>query len=61
MSFAEKINLVAAARCEMNSSKALCIEDAKHLFFVLGRESEAAARLEKAAQYAWGFDRPRGW
>jgi hypothetical protein len=38
----------------------LCLSDAVYLFQI-GRKEEAEARLEKAAQYAWGFKRPRGW
>jgi hypothetical protein len=44
----------------MASSRDLCLSDAVYLFQV-GRESEAEVRLESAAQYAWGFQRPAGW
>ena len=60
MSFTAKCALVAAAAASMESIKALCLSDAVRLFQI-GREADAAARLEKAAQYAWGFDRPLGW
>jgi exonuclease VII small subunit len=60
MSFTAKCAKVAAAVASMESSKVLCLNDAVRLFQI-GREDEANTRLEKAAQYAWGFDRPRGW
>ena len=55
-----KLGLLAAASCSMNSSKELCMEDAKALA-ARGNLDAANARLEKAAQYAWGFSRPANW
>jgi hypothetical protein len=60
MSFNEKCNLVSSAKATMESSKALCLSDAvRH--FQCGNEELANIRLEKAAQYAWGFNRPKNW
>ena len=55
-----KLELLAAASCAMNSSKELCMEDAKALAG-RGNVVAATARLERAAQYAWGFNRPANW
>lgn len=60
MSFTAKVAAVASAPAAMESSKQLCLNDAVRLFQT-GREDEACNRLEKAAQYAWGFSRPAGW
>lgn len=60
LSFTEKCRLVSEAACEMDSSKAVCLDDAVRLFQT-GQEADAGRRLEKAAKYAWGFKRPAGW
>jgi hypothetical protein len=60
MSFTRKCVLVLKAKAAMESSKMACLDDATYLFQT-GREDEATRRLEKAAQYAWGFWRPDGW
>ncbi len=60
MSFVAKCEAVRNATASMESSKALCLDDAVRLFQI-GREDDANKRLEKAAQYAWGFNRPQGW
>jgi len=60
MSVAEKIEAVEMAVAAMESSKALCLQDTKALI-VKGDMEAANKRLEKAAQYAWGFGRPVGW
>lgn len=60
MSFTEKCDVVRNAKAAMESSKMLCLDDAvRH--FQTNKPELAEARLEKAAQYAWGFDRPKGW
>lgn len=60
MSFVSKIELVRNSKADMESSKLVCLDDAVRLFQV-GNEEAALKRLEKAAQYAWGFNRPAGW
>ena len=60
LTFAEKYVLTLAAPAVMESSKRLCLADADRLRRA-GRDEIAEARLEKAAQYAWGFNRPAGW
>ena len=60
MSFVAKCEAVRVAKAEMESSKMLCLNDAVRLFQT-GDEEAANSRLEKAAQYAWGFNRPKGW
>lgn len=60
MSFCEKCVAVQNAKCVMDSSKMLCLDDAVRLA-QCGDEEYANKRLEKAAQYAWGFNRPKGW
>jgi predicted metal-dependent hydrolase len=60
MSFLEKHAAVSVAKAAMESSKVLCLSDAMALFGK-GNMEYAEARLEKAAQYAWGFWRPAGW
>lgn len=59
-SFTAKAEAVRVARAAMESSKMVCLNDAVRLFQT-GREELANDRLEKAAQYAWGFNRPTGW
>lgn len=60
LSFAKKCEMVQNSKALMDSSKMVCLDDAVRLFQT-GREELANARLEKAAQYAWGFSRPPGW
>lgn len=60
MTFEQKCVAVMNATCNMNSSKELCIKDARQLY-ASGQQEYADKRLEKAAQYAWGFGRPEGW
>jgi hypothetical protein len=60
MDFAEKLAHLVTAKCVMQSSKQLCLSDAKRLLKE-GRIADAHDRLEKAARYAWGFNRPDGW
>jgi len=60
MNFQAKVEAVRAAVAAMNSSKELCASDAVHLWD-RGDVVLALVRLEKAAQYAWGFNRPTGW
>lgn len=60
MSFESKVQTVLAAKADMDSSKIVCVEDALRLH-VAGVQELANARLEKAAQYCWGFNRPKGW
>ena len=60
LSFAQKCEAVRKAKAEMDSSKELCLSDAVRLFQT-NRLDEAQSRLKKAAQYAWGSNRPRGW
>jgi hypothetical protein len=60
MSFEEKIFAVLNTRAAMDSSKLLCLDDAKRLASC-GKMDYAEQRLEKAAQYAWGCWRPDGW
>lgn len=59
MTFQEKVNALNAATAKMESSKAVCIENAKAL---RSSDPEAANQwLERAAQHTWGFGRPTGW
>jgi len=60
MSFLQKCVRVETTRASMESSKMSCLDDAVRLFQT-GHEEAARQRLEKAAQYAWGFWRPDGW
>lgn len=60
MTFLEKCEAVRVAPAAMESSKMLCLDDAVRLF-QCGDKAAAEARLEKAAQYAWGSDRPVVW
>lgn len=60
LSFCEKCELVRKATAAMESSKMLCLNDAV-LYAQTNRPELAEQRLEKAAKYAWGFNRPRGW
>lgn len=61
MTFNQKVHAVkCASRCEMETSKVVCVEDACELF-EKGKFEYADKRLEKAASYAWGFSRPEGW
>jgi hypothetical protein len=60
MTFCEKCVAVQNAPAQMESSKMLCLNDAVYLAQI-GRNDDANTRLEKAAQYAWGFNRPNGW
>jgi hypothetical protein len=60
MSFTRKCEAVRLATATMESSKMLCLHDACRLF-QCGNEEAANKRLEKAAQYAWGYYRPQGW
>ena len=60
MTFEQKCDCLRLAVCEMNSSKELCMEDAISLR-KQGKIEYSDWRLEKAAQYAWGFTRPLGW
>jgi hypothetical protein len=60
MSVAEKIEAVEMAVAAMESSKMVCVQDAKSQM-AKGNEANALARIEKGAQYAWGFGRPAGW
>lgn len=60
MNFEDKVAAVSAASAVMNSSKVLCLDDAKRLQR-MGDSHYANQRLEKAAQYAWGGSRPSGW
>lgn len=60
MDFSAKCAVLAAAECLMQSSRELCLSDAKRLY-ESGRVADAEQRLEEGAQYAWGFNRPAGW
>ena len=60
MNYAEKIAALEAATAVMDSSKQLCVSDARKLI-AEGKLAAADQRLEKAAQYAWGHGRPDGW
>lgn len=60
MTFEQKCEAVQNAQCNMPSSRDLCLRDAKQLQ-ASGHPEHADVRLEKAAQYAWGFNRPTGW
>lgn len=44
----------------MRSSAELCVSDARELA-AGGDVAAAERRLERAAQYIWGFARPAGW
>lgn len=60
MTVIERIEMLKKSQAEMESSKLLVINDAERLL-ERGREEDALRRLERAAQYAWGFWRPDGW
>lgn len=63
LTFDEKVTLlkaVDAKNVSMYSSLELCLKDAMDLHSQEKFES-AEIRLNKAAQYAWGFWRPEGW
>ena len=60
MSFGEKVARVLNTRAIMESSKLLCLADAVVLY-ARGSVVLTQQKLEKAAQYAWGFERPQGW
>jgi len=60
MSIVEKIEILKISSCVMNSSKELCVADAIK-FQAQGNDNLAINRLEKAAQYTWGFYRPTNW
>lgn len=60
MSFQERCAAVLGAKAQMDSSKVVCIEDALRLY-VAGAIEYAERRLENAAQYCWGANRPEGW
>lgn len=60
LTFCEKCVAVENAKAQMDSSKMLCLNDAVYQAQI-GNMELANARLEKAAQYAWGFSRPMGW
>lgn len=51
---------IHAEQPAMASSADLCVADALHLSET-GHADYAAQRMEKAAQYVWGFARPAGW
>ena len=59
MTFEEKVAAVLKADAAMESSKVLCLKDA--VSFHEFNPEHANKRLEKAAQYAWGNERPAGW
>ncbi len=52
--------LLLAPKCEMESSKRLCLDDAAAL---MSKDTPSALRrLERAADYCFGvFSRPAGW
>lgn len=58
--FVQKIAVLRVAPAEMDSSKHECIRCALGLWRQ-GAHALAFRRLEKAAQYAWGFNRPEWW
>lgn len=61
MTFDKKVHAVKCSpRCEMETSKVVCLEDACELF-EHGDFEYADKRLETAANYAWGLERPQGW
>lgn len=60
MNFDQKVNALTNATCLMNSSKELNKTEAIELYKA-NEIDEAHHRLERAARYAWGFNRPAGW
>ena len=60
MTFLHKCEALRKATAQMESSKTLCLHQAVG-HFQCGNPDLANERLEKGAQYAWGFNRPAGW